>query len=148
MKRATVVMVLFVAVAARLSFAQTGTDKLKSELEALHNEWFAAFDRGDGAAMDRLEVENLQIVMPMGTIWRKSSPRAGGQTAMGALSRRLSNVEVRQFGETAILTGTLSTIATKESKPDNDGTTVVFVRRAGRWLIASAQWTPEKPTSK
>lgn len=93
-------------------------------------------------------MESLQIVLPMGTVWRKSSPRAGGQTAMGALSRRLSNVEVRQFGETAILTGTPSTIATKESAPDNAGTTLVFVRRAGRWLIASAQWTPEMPISK
>jgi hypothetical protein len=47
---------------------------------------------------------------------------------------------VRQFGDSAILTGTVTSTLGQET--DKAGTTVVFVRPAGKWLIASAQWTP------
>jgi hypothetical protein len=34
-----------------------GSAKLRHELEALHDRWFQAFDGGDGAAMDAMEVQ-------------------------------------------------------------------------------------------
>ncbi len=113
--------------------------KLRSELETIHDRWFQAFDAGDGAAMDAVEVDNLVLVMPDGSVWKKPGPRAGKQPKRDVMSQRsLSDVTVRQFGETAILTGTLTTA----KAANNAGTTVVFVRRGGAWLIASVQWSP------
>jgi hypothetical protein len=91
--------------------------------------------------MDRIEVENLVIVLPNGMPWTKNGPRAGKQSKRDPpVKASLSNVAVRQFGDTAVLTGTLTLSGAAGS--DNVGTTVVFVKQAGKWLIAPAQWTP------
>ena len=114
--------------------------KLRAELETIHDKWYRAFDAGDGATMDALEVDNLVLVMPDGSIWSKPGPRAGKQPKRNVQPQRsLSDVRVRQFGDTAILTGMLTSRTPKET--DTAGTTVVFVRRGGRWQIASTQWT-------
>ena len=122
-------------------FAQAANSALNSELEALHAKWFKAFEAGDGATMDQMEVENLVLVMPTGMAWPKDGPRAGKQPKRDPpVEHTLSDVIVREFGDTAILTGTVTSKSAAES--DKASTTVVFVRRAGKWLIASAQWTP------
>ncbi len=124
-----------------IAIAQSSNSALSAELEALHAKWFKAFDAGDGATMDQMEVENLVIVMPTGVTWSKDGPRAGKQSKRDpSMQHTLSDVVVRQFGDSAILTGTVTSKTATET--DKDGTTVVFVRRGGKWLIASAQWTP------
>jgi Domain of unknown function (DUF4440) len=115
--------------------------KLRSELETIHSKWFHAFDTGDGATMDALEIDKLVLVMPNGSIWKKSGPRAGKQPKRDVVPQQsLSDVTIRPFGDTAILTGILTNKTAKETA--NSGTTVVFVRRGGKWLIASVQWSP------
>ena len=119
---------------------QVADANLTSDLEALHAKWFKAFDSGDGATMDQGEVDKLVLVMPNGYIWTKTTPRAGEQPKRNPdTERALSNVSVRRFGDTAILTGILTT----KSAGDNsqEATTVVFVMSSGKWKIASAQWT-------
>lgn len=125
----------FITVAA---LAQTDTPDISKTIERLHEQWFAAFDKGDGATMDRMEVPNLVLVFENGTIWQKNGPRAGKQKPTGVTSRSLSKVQVRQFGDTAILTGILTNKdqETEEMIP----TTVVWLRRNNDWLVASAQW--------
>jgi ketosteroid isomerase-like protein len=124
--------------------AQSTDGKLRSELEALHTTWFKAFDSGDGAMMDQMEVDNLVLVMPTGTLFAKEMPRAGKQAKLDPQTERtLSEVSVRRFGDTAVLTGILTTkSATYNSK---DATTVVFVQSSGGWKIVSAQWTTVAP---
>lgn len=129
------------AVSSGNAVAQSSNSSLSAELEALHAKWFKAFDGGDGEAMDQIEVENLILVMPTGETWAKEGPRAGKQPKRDpSVQHTLSDVVVRQFGDSAILTGTVTSKTATET--DKAGTTVVFVRRAGKWLIASAQWTP------
>jgi ketosteroid isomerase-like protein len=119
-----------------------GSAKLRNELQAIHERWFQAFDAGDGAAMDAVEVDNLVLVMPDGSVWKKSGPRAGEQPKRDVVPERsLNDVTVRQFGDTAILTGVLTNKTASET--NKSGTTVVFVRRAGTWRIASVQWSPK-----
>jgi hypothetical protein len=77
--------------------------------------------------------------MRMGGIWQKPGPRAGKQKARGVASRSLTNSIVRQFGNTAILTGILTSIAGQQT--EKASTTVVWVRQSGQWLIASVHWT-------
>jgi ketosteroid isomerase-like protein len=122
-----------------------GTDaKLRSELEALHAKWFKAFDSGDGPTMDQMEMDNLVLVMPIGSLWAKTEARAGMQAKLDQKTERtLSDVSVRRFGNTAVLTGVLTTKSATEN--EKEATTVVFVQNSGKWKIASAQWTPVSP---
>jgi ketosteroid isomerase-like protein len=124
-----------------LVLAQGSEDKLRNELENLHAKWFTAFDSGDGVTMDQMEVSNLVLLMPDGTIWSKTTPRAGSQPKLDPRTERtLSDVSVRRFGNVAVLTGILKTKSAKEKSAE--ATTVVFVQGSGKWKIASAQWTP------
>jgi ketosteroid isomerase-like protein len=123
---------------------QSADGALRPELEALHAKWFRAFDSGDGATMDQMEVDNLALVMPVGFIWSKTEARAGKQTKLNPqIERTLSEVSVRRFGDTAVLTGILTSKSATEN--EKEATTVVFVQNSGRWKIASAQWTPVTP---
>jgi hypothetical protein len=116
--------------------------KLRGELEAIHIRWFQAFDVGDGAGMDAFEVTNLVLVMPDGSIWKKSGRRAGEQAKGDVVPERsLNDVTVRQFGDTAILTGILKNNTAGET--NKGGTTEVFVRQDGTWRIASFHWSPQ-----
>ena len=122
------------------SFAQSPSADLKTELQALHAKWLKSYDNGDGVTMDQMEMNNLVLVMPTGEVWAKTKPRGTSEPKLDPETKRtLHDVSVRQFGDTAILTG----ILTSESKQEktNEGTTVVFVKDAGQWKIASAQWS-------
>lgn len=142
------VLVVFLIVLYSIPLVAQGADaNLASDLEALHAKWFKAFDSGDGATMDQIEVDNLMLVMPTGFIWTKTTPRAGEHPKRNPETERaLSNVSVRRFGDTAILTGILTTKSGKENS--QDATTVVFVRSSGKWKIASAQWGPVTEADK
>ena len=96
---ARVTLIVFTIACSLPLLAQDADGQLRSELQALHAKWFKAFDSGDGATMDQMEVDNLVLVMPNGDIWRKPGPRAGKQRKLDPLSERaLSNVVVRRFG--------------------------------------------------
>jgi ketosteroid isomerase-like protein len=141
-------VVIFLSVLCSiLLVAQSADANLASDLEALHAKWFKAFDSGDGAIMDQVEVDKLVLVMPTGSVWTKTKARAGEQPKRDPETERaLSKMSVRRFGDTAILTGILTTKSGKETS--QDATTVVFVRSSGKWKIASAQWTPLAETDK
>lgn len=131
-------LLLFVSFAGTSqALAQRADEKLTSELVRLYTDWSAAHDTGQEAAMNPMEVPNLVLVMPGGNLWKKDAPRKSSGTPTGFTKQTLNNANVRQFGDTAILTGDLST----EPLAGEAGTTVVFVRQAGGWQIASAHWT-------
>ena len=73
-------------------------------------------------------------------IWQKHGPRAGMQKSATGASRIFTNATVRKFGDTAILTGTVTT-KVAGSPDEKASTTVVWVHQSGKWLIASAQWS-------
>jgi ketosteroid isomerase-like protein len=135
------IIVLLILLYSTPLMAQGADSNLQSELEALHAKWFKAFDSGDGTTMDQMEMDKLVLVMPTGFIWAKTVPRAGEQSKHNTQAERtLSAVTVRRFGDTAILTGILTTKSGKENS--QEATTVVFVQNSGKWKIASAHWGP------
>jgi ketosteroid isomerase-like protein len=139
----TAILIMFSLLSTALT-AQGTDGKLRTELEALHAKWFTAFDNGDGATMDQMEMDNLVLVMPIGILFVKTEARAGMQAKLDPQTERtLSDVSVRQFGDAAVLTGILTSKTAKEN--EKEATTVVFVQSSGRWKIASAQWTPVTP---
>ena len=111
------VLIVALAVASSISvMAQNSGGDLRMQLEALHDRWFKAFDSGDGVAMDQMEMSNLILVMPDGSIFSKTKPRAGNQSSRQT-EHTLSDVAVRRFGDAAVLTGMLNTtLANKTSK--------------------------------
>ena len=120
-----------------------------TDLPTLHAAWFDAFDHGDGAKMDQMETPNLVLVMPDGTIWKKSEPRVKTMKArVPDAIRELKDATVREFGDTALLTGTVISRDTRTHESDSTATTVVFVKKDGKWLVASAQWTSQAPPAK
>ena len=141
-------LVIFLIVLCSIPVVAQGADaNLRSDLEALHAKWFKAFDSGDGATMDQIEIDKLTLVMPTGLIWAKTTARAGQQLKRDPQTERaLSGVSIRRFGDTAILTGNLATKSGKESS--QEATTVVFVKSSGKWKIASAQWSPVTEADK
>ncbi len=143
--RSAILIIVFTLLCSAPFMAQGTDSNLRSELEALHAKWFKAFDSGDGATMDQMEMDNLTLVMPVGFIWSKTAARAGNQPKRDPQTETLSDVSVPRFGDTAILTGILTTKSAKDNS--KEATTVVFVQSSGKWKIASAQWTPVAPVS-
>ena len=138
--RATILL-LAALLCPALVVAQSSDAALQSELLAVHAKWMKAFYVGDNPAMDEVEADNLVLVLPMGAIWVKDGPRLGKQGALDPQTEAsLSQVAVRRFGETAILTGILQEKSARETV--TVATTVVFAHSGGKWKIASAQWTP------
>jgi ketosteroid isomerase-like protein len=137
----SIILILLTLLYSAPLMAQGADASLRSELEALHAKWFKAFDSGDGATMDLMEMDKLVLVMPTGFIWTKNAPRAGEQKKHDSqIERTLTDVTVRRFGDAAILTGILATKSEKENY--QEATTVVFLQSSGKWKIASAQWSP------
>ena len=138
-------MTLSILFCSTILMAQGVDATLRTDLEALHTKWFKAFDSGDGAAMDQMEMDKLMLVMPTGVIWTKTKARASELEKRDLHTKRtLNDVAVRRFGDTAILTGILTTKSEKEES--QEATTVVFVQSSGKWKIASAQWSPVAST--
>ena len=145
MKQLLTTIVVATVVTSTSCLAQNSSNNLQRELERLHNQWFNAFDNGDGATMDKLEIPNLILVNAdgKGGIWKKHGPRAGKQKPTGT-SSTLSNAQVRQFGDSAILTGVVTHKQGRTSR--RSSTTVVWIRKNDQWLVASAQWSDNGQT--
>ena len=120
---------------------------LNSQLIALHDRWFKAFDTNDSDTMNAIETANITLVMPNGYILKDFAPRKKADVAGSGkdtyfhpeIKRTLSNVSVRQFGDSALLVGIVTTESPKEKSQSAE--TVSFVKVSGQWKIASAQWT-------
>jgi hypothetical protein len=62
MKQLLTTIIIATVVASTSCLAQNSSNNLQRELERLHNQWFNAFDKGDGAAMDKMEIPNLILI--------------------------------------------------------------------------------------
>jgi hypothetical protein len=141
-------MILITVILSICLFGRASKDSLAVQLQALHARWFAAYAEGDGAVMDGMEMPNLVLVMPDGYIIHKTEARAGKQRADKGAMRSLETVSIRQFGDAAVLTGVL--VTRRGTAETREPTTVVFVKVAGVWKIASAHWSalPSQASTK
>jgi hypothetical protein len=92
------IVTLSILLCSAACIAQGADANLQRDLEALHAKWFTAFDGGDGATMDQVEMDTLKLVMPTGAIWAKTEPRSGKQPKHDPRPERtLSDVSVRRL---------------------------------------------------
>jgi hypothetical protein len=140
--------VIAVSVTVSFSFGQAKSDgsNIQVEIQRLTQEWYTALSKGDGAAMDQMEVPNLVLINASGTgdIWHKDGPRAGKEKPKAAVYT-VGQSEVRQFGNTAILTGSFTSTSRNGDRSDELNETVVWIRMNNKWLVSSAQWTEAAP---
>jgi Domain of unknown function (DUF4440) len=143
-KTIVILLVALVTVSFSRGQAKNSGSSIQVEIQRRTQDWFTAFSQGDGAAMDQMEVPNLVLVNTRGTgdIWHKDGPRAGKQQAMQTVFT-VGQSEVRQFGNTAILTGPLTQMQGGRSEEVSE--TVVWIKMNNKWLVSSAQWTDVAP---
>jgi uncharacterized protein (TIGR02246 family) len=129
-----------------LSFTVSSAEQHRSEsaisqtLQGIEQTWLNAEKNHDPAAFEKLVTDDWIAITPDGRKQTKAERSASirnshmGSAAMGPM-------EVRVFGNTAVVTGTVDeTTATdgKESKR-HYAWTDVFIKRHGNWLAVASQ---------
>jgi ketosteroid isomerase-like protein len=116
------------------------TNDTRAEILALGTRWAGAEQSADTAALDELTAPGFRLVGPFGFVLHKAQwldRYAPGELVTSSLT--WDEVQVRDFGETAIAIGRQTQQATYQGRPA-DGqfrVTHVFVRDEGRWQLAS-----------
>ena len=120
----------------------------RDEILALGARWAHAEQDGDITVLDELAAADFRLVGPFGFVLDKSQwldrYRDGGLVTRSLV---WNDVEVRDFGDTAIAIGRQTQQASYRGSPA-DGQfriTHVFIRDAGRWLLASVHLSQAAP---
>jgi ketosteroid isomerase-like protein len=129
------------------AMAQAHADERAPNFQDLYLQWLTAFDKGDGPAMNAMELPDLIVVNTNGSgnIVKKTGPRTKSK-GQDVTRHTLSSATVRQYGDTAILTA-LDTVTSPGAPDDVAATTVVWIRQNGKWLVAVAQWSAVPATA-
>jgi ketosteroid isomerase-like protein len=101
-------------------------------------DWLAADERQDRAALNKIIADDFVGTGPMGTTVSKGDviPREGTGNGHG-LSISGQDIKARVFGDTAIVTGR-GVPKTQQNERPEMRFTVVFVKRAGNWQMVGA----------
>jgi ketosteroid isomerase-like protein len=122
-------------------YAQPQADDAdRAEIVRLEKVWNNAHVLGDADALDRLWADDLEVAVPKMPVMNKkelvSFVRSG---RMKFTVYDTSDVNIRIFGQTAIVTGGLQRKRTINGNEVNDNWrfTKVYVRGANGWRVAS-----------
>ncbi|HKO96379.1 MAG TPA: nuclear transport factor 2 family protein [Pyrinomonadaceae bacterium] len=118
----------------------TGDSHDIKELQLLEKVWNDAHLRGDVEALDKLWAEDLFVTMPDMPVMNKEESLAvwkSGKTKFDIY--RTSDIRIRVYGNSAVVTGQLVRIRDASSKKFEDDWrfTKVYVRRGGRWQVVT-----------
>ena len=138
MKRST----LFFLAALFLSGVATAqSDQVEEAILNAHNAWFAAFDRGDVDAIDRMETDDF-VLVNRDRIVDKRQQLENIRTGLGGGTEMTRVTGVHSFsliGDAAVLTG----LAYSSSQAGGESFlfSEVWVQREGRWQIRLAHFS-------
>ena len=143
MKR-TVIILLLCCLPAAVA-AQTKNHRRGEEILRLEDQWREAQQRNDKAAFDRLLSPDLTFVGTSGSFRNKSGFIASRDTSWipRAETYTSTEVSVRFYGETAIVTGLGAT--TGAGVTAKARFTHVWAKRKGKWLLVAIQRTEVSP---
>src|SRR5260221_7359841 len=124
---------------------QTKNDRRGEEILRLEDQWREAQQRNDKAAFDRLLSPDLTFVGTSGSFRNKSGFIASRDTSWipRAETYTSTEVSVRFYGETAIVTGLGAT--TGAGVAAKARFTHVWAKRTGKWLLVAIQRTEVVP---
>jgi ketosteroid isomerase-like protein len=134
-------ILICLAALASESNAAPGTKTSASapdEFIALEKVWNEAHLKGDASILERLWSDDLQVIVPKMPVMTKSEVIAFARSGRMKFEQyATSHINVRRFGETAVVTGQMkrSRSLDGQSVDDNWQFTKVYLRKAGRWQV-------------
>jgi len=125
-------------------FAQSSSDKSKEEIRALEAARNEAIVHGDAATLERMTSDDYTFITLRGELRTKAEIVKGFATgAFKYESREISDLNIRVYGNAAVVTGRSTQKGTENGK-DYSGDywfTRVYVKESGRWLTVALQTT-------
>ena len=127
----------------------TKTDlSVKEQIKSLEEERNRAILRGDAATLERMTSDDYTFITLRGELRTKAEIVKGFQSGSFKYeSRTISELNVRVYGDTAIVTGR-STQKGMENGEDYSGDyrfTRVYLKQNGCWVTVALQITPIRP---
>ena len=125
---------------AGLSQKPTSESRDLKELTRLESVWNEAHLRGNASALDSLWAEDLFVTVPDMPVMNKEESLAiwtSGKMKFDIY--KTSDLRIRVYGDSAVVTGQLVRIRDASSKKFEDDWrfTKVYVRRKGKWLVVA-----------
>ncbi len=141
------VSVLTIAALLALSAAsaQPGTE----DFVHLETVWNAAHRTGDADALDRLWASDLEVDVPGMAPMTKAEALAFARTGRMRFERyETSQIKVRTYGDTAVVTGRLQRTRSVDNRQRADDWrfTKVYTRQAGTWRVVSFHASESPPS--
>lgn len=123
-------------------------DSTKKEIERLEEQRNRAILSGDAATLERMTADDYTFITLRGELRTKAEIVKGFQSGLFKYeSRTISDLNVRVYGDTAVVTGRSTQKGTENGK-DYSGDyrfTRVYIKQQGLWLTVALQTTPIRP---
>ena len=130
----------FAVCAAGLSFSQTRKDSNIQQLQRLEQVWNQAHMRGDADALDKLWADDLEVDVPRMAVMSKADALSFARSGrMKFLQYLTSDLRIRVYGDTAVVSGRLQRTRSMNGKEISDDWrfTKVYVKQAEQWRVVS-----------
>jgi ketosteroid isomerase-like protein len=141
MKKLMVVCFLLLFTCVAYSQEVKKENNVEAELIALENAWAKAYLDRDVKTLDRLEADDWLYTSADGKLISKAQDIADVSSGTyQATEFKMSDLKVRVYGDTAVITGRQTEVATMSGKDASDQfrITDVWLKRNGQWgCIAS-----------
>ena len=140
---------IVVAVAVMLAGAPASSQTETGELMRLESAWNTAHTTGDAETLDRLWANDLEVDVPGMTPMTKAESLAFARTGRMRFERyETSDLKVRTYGDTAVVTGRLqrTRIVDGRQRDDDWRFTKVYIRQAGAWRVVSFHASDSPPS--
>lgn len=151
MKFACLFVVAVMLSSCMVGQAQKASDSRLSDeeqIKSIEEERNRAILSGDAATLDRMTADDYTFITLRGELRTKAEIVKGFQSgAFKYESRTISELKVRVYGDTAVVTGR-STQKGEENGKDYSGDyrfTRVYIRDKGHWMTVALQTTPVRP---
>ncbi len=143
-----VAVMLSWCLAAQAQKAIDSSLSTEEQIRSIEEERNRAILSGDAATLDRMTADDYTFITLRGELRTKAEIVKGFQSgAFKYESRTISELKVRVYGDTAIVTGR-STQKGEENGKDYSGDyrfTRVYVRDNGHWMTEALRTTPIRP---
>ena len=112
----------------------------RAELARLEGVWNLAHLQGDAEALERMWAEDLEVTVPRMRVWNKSELVAFVRSGQMKFSRyETSDLRIRTYGSTAIVSGRLQRRRTIGDREVNDDWrfTKIYLRSNNGWQVVA-----------
>jgi ketosteroid isomerase-like protein len=130
----------FAVFATGPSFPQTARGTDVQQLQRLEQVWNQAHENGDADALDKLWADDLEVDVPRMAVMSKADALSFARSGrMKFLHYATSDLRVRVYGDTAVVSGRLQRTRSMNGKEISDDWrfTKVYVKQAQQWRVVS-----------